>query len=192
MRRPACFLDRDGTLTEERGYTRAPDDVVLLPGAGPAVRLLNARGVAAVVITNQSGVGRGYFTLEDLRAQHERLRSLLAGEGAVLDGIYACPHHPDDDCACRKPRTLLLERAAGDLDLDLGRSWSIGDREADVSLGVKGAAGGVLVRTGYGEAAVVAERRGALVGAAVFPDVLAAVAHLLGSVWAGWEAGERG
>jgi histidinol-phosphate phosphatase family protein len=190
MSRPACFLDRDGTLTEERGYARTTEDVVLLPGAAPAVRLLNERRVAAVVITNQSGVGRGYFTLEDLRAQHEKLRSLLAGEGAVLDGIYACPHHPDDHCACRKPRTLLLERAARDLDLDLGRSWAIGDRAEDVSLGVEGAAGGVLVRTGYGDEAVTAGRAGALIGAAVFPDVLAAVTHLLGSVWVERESGE--
>jgi D-glycero-D-manno-heptose 1,7-bisphosphate phosphatase len=145
------FLDRDGTLIEERGYAATPDQVALLPGAAQAVARLNRAGVAAIVITNQSGIGRGYFTQTAVDAQHQRLRELLAAGGARLDAVYVCPHHPDHGCDCRKPRTGMLERAAEELDIDLGRSWVIGDRSADVECGRQGAAGGLLVRTGYGQ-----------------------------------------
>jgi D,D-heptose 1,7-bisphosphate phosphatase len=179
MSRPACFLDRDGTLTQERGYAATPGDIELLPGAGAAVRLLNRRGMAAVLITNQSGVGRGYFTIEDVAAQHEKLRQLLAVDDAHLDGIYVCPHHPDERCGCRKPATALLIQAARELDLDLSRSWMIGDREEDLAAGERAAGGSLLVLTGYGEDT----RRNALAGRLapdrVFADVLAAVNHLL-------------
>jgi len=180
MSRPACFLDRDGTLTEEREYARRAEDIVLLAGAAAAVRLLNRSGVAAVVISNQSGVGRGYFTLEDLAAQHEKLRELLGAEGARLDRIYFCPHRPDEGCACRKPATGLLARAARDLDVDLQRSWMVGDRAEDVAAGERGAAGGLLVRTGYGERTL---GEGAVAADLALPDVLAAVRHLLATAW---------
>jgi histidinol-phosphate phosphatase family protein len=189
MSRPACFLDRDGTLTEERGYARTAEEILLLPGAAAAVRLLNERGVAAVVVTNQSGVGRGYFTLEDLAAQHEKLRALLAAEDATLDGIYACPHHPDAECDCRKPQTALIQLAARELDLDLGRSWMVGDREEDLMLGERGAAGGILVRSGYGNLALSELKPVSLDPARVFADVLAAVTHLIATAWSS-ESGE--
>jgi len=177
--RPACFLDRDGTLTEERGYAATAADVVLLPGAGAAVRLLNRSGMAAVVISNQSGVGRGFFTLEDVAAQHEQLRQLLAAEDARLDGIYFCPHLPEAGCDCRKPGTALLVQAARELDLDLGRSWMVGDREEDVATGERGAAGGLLVLTGYGDDTRRQAPAGRLAPGQVFADVFAAVTHLL-------------
>ncbi len=183
MSRPACFLDRDGTLTEERGYARTPEEVVLLPGAGAAVRLLNQAGAAAVVISNQSGVGRGYFSMEDLAAQHKKLRELLAAEGAGLDAIYACPHHPQAGCDCRKPETALLSLAARELDLDLARSWLVGDREEDLEAGERGAAGGLLVRTGYGEATLHRASRRAIAPDRIFADVEAAVGHLVRNVW---------
>lgn len=183
MIRPACFLDRDGTLTEERGYARTADQVALLPGAAEAVALLNQAGVAAVLISNQSGIGRGYFTAEDLAAQHEKLRELLAGEGARLDGMYTCPHHPDAGCDCRKPAPGLLTRAARELDLDLPHSWMVGDREEDVAAGERGAAGGLLVRTGYGEDTLRSAPLGRIAPDRVFADLLAAVRHLLAGEW---------
>jgi histidinol-phosphate phosphatase family protein len=181
MSRPAVFLDRDGTLTEERGYAATPAEIVLLPGAGAAVRALNHAGVAAVLITNQSGVGRGLFTLDDLHAQHERLRALLRAEDAQLDGIYFCPHRPEENCRCRKPSPGLVESAARELDLDLARSFVIGDRADDVLLGERWTAGGILVLTGYGrdmlaEGAVIEGR------VAVFPEVSAAVQHALARI----------
>jgi D-glycero-D-manno-heptose 1,7-bisphosphate phosphatase len=198
VRRPACFLDRDGTLTEERGYAATAADIVLVDVAAAAVKLLNHHGIAAVLITNQSGVGRGYFSAAQLEAQHRRLTELLASDGAHLDGIYVCPHHPDAGCWCRKPRTGLLERAARELDLDLERSWVIGDREADVACGQDGARGGLMVVTTErggrrGAAGSVAEaqspeRRGANTTAAPrrepkFDTVLDAVEHLLATFW---------
>ena len=180
-RRPAVFLDRDGTLTEERVYAATPDEIVLLPGAGAAVRTLNESGVPAVLVTNQSGVGRGLFTLGDLHAQHERLEALLHAEGAHLDGIYFCPHPPDANCRCRKPAPGLLESAARDLGLDLARSFVIGDRADDVLLGERFTAGGLLVLTRYGrdmlaEGAVIEGR------VTVFPEVHAAVRHALARI----------
>jgi D-glycero-D-manno-heptose 1,7-bisphosphate phosphatase len=187
--RPACFLDRDGTLAEEREYARTADDIVLLPGAAAAVRRLNEAGVAAVVVSNQSGVGRGLFTLADLAAQEARLAELLAAGGARLDGIYACPHAPAAGCACRKPGTALLARAAAELGLDLARSWMVGDRLEDVQTGERAAAGGVLVRTGYGERVLAAGAAGALPPERVAADVLAAVERLLATAWSGGRAG---
>ena len=128
--RPAVFLDRDGTLIEDRHYLRDPEGVHLLPGAAGAVRQLNAAGVAAVVVTNQSGIARGLLTEADYRATADRLDELLAREDARLDGAYHCPHLPEisGPCECRKPAPLLYRRAAQDLDLDLARSWWVGDR----------------------------------------------------------------
>jgi histidinol-phosphate phosphatase family protein len=183
-RRPAVFLDRDGTLTEERVYAATPDEIVLLPGAGAAVSALNESAVAAVLITNQSGVGRGLFTLGDLHAQHERLEALLRAEGAHLDGIYFCPHHPDAKCRCRKPGPGLLESAARELGLDLARSFVIGDRADDTLLGERFTAGGLLVLTGYGRDMLV---EGEVVEGRVkvFPEVHAAVRHALARIGAG-------
>ena len=158
--RPACFVDRDGTLTEDRGYAATADDVVLLPGAAAAVRRLNQAGVPAVVISNQSGVGRGYFDERALAAQHQRLGELLReAAAAYLDGIYHCPHAPAAACACRKPATGLIERAAREPGLDAGRSWMIGDRAADLECGRRATRGGLLVLTGEGRTTLAAPGR---------------------------------
>jgi histidinol-phosphate phosphatase family protein len=177
-RRPAVFLDRDGTITEDRGYARTAAEIVLLPGAGAAVRTLNRAGVAAVLVTNQSGVGRGFFTLEDLAAQHAELERLLAAHGAALAGIYFCPHHPAAGCPCRKPGPALVTRAAAELGLDLRRSFVVGDRAEDLALARWGLAGGLLVGTGRGPE-TIAELGSALAPDRVFPDLGAAVAHVL-------------
>lgn len=150
--KPCIFFDRDGTLIEERNYMSDPEQAVLIPGAAEAVRMARAAGYLAVVLTNQSGVGRGYFSMEDVEAVHRRIEEMLAAEGARLDGIYICPHAPEEDCGCRKPRTGLVERAARELDIDLARSWMIGDKAADIELAANAGMKSVLVMTGYGEA----------------------------------------
>ena len=132
--RAAVFLDRDGTLIEDRHYLRHPGEVALLPGTAAAIRRLNEAGLPAVVVTNQSGIARGLLTEADYRATAERLDRLLAEQHARLDGAYHCPHLPEisGPCPCRKPGPLLFERAARELGLDLGGSWWVGDRLRDV------------------------------------------------------------
>jgi len=148
--RRAVFLDRDGTLIEELEYLSDPDRLRLLPGVAGALRTLQAAGFALVVISNQAGVGRGLFPLSSVYAVMARLRRALRREGVELDAIYFCPHRPEDHCACRKPGTELVERAADDLLLDLRHSAMVGDKEIDVETGRRAGAAGVLVRTGYG------------------------------------------
>jgi D-glycero-D-manno-heptose 1,7-bisphosphate phosphatase len=155
--RPAVFMDRDGTLTEEVGYVNHPRRLRLLPRAAQAVRRLNEAGIAAVVVTNQAGIARGYFSEEVLQAVHATLLAQLKDEGAHLDGIYVCTHHPTEgaspyrlDCDCRKPRPGLIHRAAADHGLDLRRSALVGDRPSDLLAARAAGAAGVLVLTGYG------------------------------------------
>jgi len=134
----------------ERYYLSHPEQVELLPGVGRALRRLRRLGLGLVVVTNQSAIGRGMFDEQRLAAIHDRLLTLLDDEGVSLDGVYYCPHVPDDDCACRKPRPGLLERAARELRFDLRASFVIGDKACDVELGRRVGATTVLVRTGYG------------------------------------------
>ncbi len=143
-------LDRDGTVIAERHYLSDPEQVELLEGAADGLRRLRALGLGLVLVTNQSAVGRGYFDLARLEEIHRRLRELLAAEGVTLDGIYYCPHTPDDGCACRKPRPEMLRAAARELGFDPGRAFVVGDKECDVELGRGVGATTLLVRTGYG------------------------------------------
>ena len=130
----AIFLDRDGTIIAEAGYLRDPEQVRLLPGAAEAIRRLNTNGWLAVVVTNQSGIARGLLSEEDYRRTERRLDELLAEAGARLDSHYWCPHLPDvsGPCQCRKPGTLLYRQAAERFDIDLSKSWWVGDRARDV------------------------------------------------------------
>jgi D-glycero-D-manno-heptose 1,7-bisphosphate phosphatase len=150
MKRRFVLLDRDGTIVEERDYLSDPKDLRLLPGAAAALRELQRLGLGLVVITNQSGVGRGYFDESRLQSIHRRLLELLAAEGIQLDGVYFCPHTPDDDCSCRKPKTGLAGKAAVDLGFDLHTSFVIGDKASDIEMGRSCGATTVRVRTGYG------------------------------------------
>jgi len=148
--RPAIFLDRDGTMIEDPGYLSEPDEVRLLPGAGEAISMLNRAGLPVVVVTNQSGIGRGFFRAEKLGAIHARLGEVLAEEGARLDGIYFCPHLPRDKCRCRKPAPGMVERASAELGLDPEKSFVVGDKASDVGLARNVGAKAVLVMTGEG------------------------------------------
>jgi len=129
------FLDRDGTLMVDVGYPRDPDQVVLLPGVGAALRRCRGLGYRLVIVSNQSGVGRGYFSLAEVAAVHDRLLALLAADGATVDAGYYCPHAPEQGCACRKPEPLMLLQAAAQHGCDLARSLMLGDKAADVECG---------------------------------------------------------
>ncbi len=150
MSHPAVFLDRDGTINEEMGYINHLSRFRLLPEAIPAIRRLNEAGVKVVVVTNQSGAARGYFPAALVAEVHAHLQKLLAAAGARVDGIYACLHGPEAGCACRKPRPTLMQQAARDLDLDLARSYAVGDRYKDIETAANAGVKGILVRTGYG------------------------------------------
>lgn len=155
--RPAVFLDRDGTLIEERDYLARVEQLALVPGAAAALRALHAAGFALVVVTNQSGIARGLFDEETLAAIHAELARQLAVEGVALDGIYVCPHHPNvglppyrSSCDCRKPRPGLIRRAIDELGLALEGSFVVGDSARDLEAGAALGIPGVLVRTGKG------------------------------------------
>jgi heptosyltransferase-2 len=141
------FLDRDGTLNYDPGYLRVAADLKLLAGVGPSLARLKRAGARLVVVTNQSGVGRGIITLKDLEAIHARLQGLLEQEDAALDAIYFCPHHPDNGCRCRKPNVGMVERAQSELQLDLRRSYLIGDHARDIQLATRVGAKAILIAT---------------------------------------------
>jgi len=131
---PAIFLDRDRTLNPDPGYISCPEDFALFPGVGEALKHLQVLGFKLIVITNQSGIGRGFFSEQDLASIHQKMRLLLRAYEVELDGIYYCPHRPEEDCVCRKPRPGMIFRAAKEHDVDLSRSWVIGDSDVDQGL----------------------------------------------------------
>jgi len=149
--RGAVFLDRDGTLIRDMNYIGDPALVELLPDAGRAIHRLNDAGWPVVIVTNQSGIARGYFTVEDFERVQQRVEALLRDAGARIDATYMCPHHPEytGPCDCRKPGTLLFTRAANDLGLDLAASWYIGDKLRDVSPAQALGGTGLLVPNEY-------------------------------------------
>lgn len=152
----AVFLDRDGTVNEEVGYLRDLADLRLISGAGAAIRRLNEAGIKVILVTNQAGIARGYFPESLLQDIHARLEQMLREEGASLDAIYYCPHHPTAGnshytrvCDCRKPGTGMIDRAARDLDIDVRGSYVVGDKWSDVELGQRAGAHAILVKSGY-------------------------------------------
>ena len=130
----AVFIDRDGTIAKDVPYCSRPEDFELLPGAVEGIRLLNEHGFKVVVVTNQSGIARGYFTEQTLARIHDKMRGDLAEYNARIDAIYYCPHHPDDNCDCRKPQPKMAFQAALDLGIDLKQSYVIGDSDVDVEM----------------------------------------------------------
>ncbi len=187
---PALFLDRDGTLNREVGHVRTPADFELLDEAAPAIRSLNHAGVRVVVVTNQPVVARGECTETGLKAIHNKMESLLGAQGAYLDGIYLCPHHPHKGfpgerpelktlCSCRKPETGLIDRAVRDLNLDLSCSWFAGDSTTDVQTAANAGVRSILLRTGFGGNDGVYSAKADY----VFADLSAAVNFLLSGPW---------
>lgn len=171
----AVFLDRDGTINEDVGYPSRIDQVRIYPYAFEALRKLKDAGFAAVVVTNQSGIGRGYLTEADLAAIHRHIASEFAARGVRIDAFYYCPHYEFSDlpgygglCACRKPEPEMGRRAAAELGLDLERSYMIGDKIEDVRFGLAIGAKPVLFRTGYG-----AESEQRLPGLGITPAAVA-------------------
>jgi len=148
--RSAVFLDRDGTMSEEVGYLNHASRFRMFPFATAAIRRFNQAGVPVIVVTNQSGVGRGYFPESLVQAVHEVMTQQLAAGDARVDAIYYCPHIATDQCSCRKPLIGMLQRAAEKHALDLERSFVVGDRYVDLQLAAAAGARGILVRTGYG------------------------------------------
>ena len=149
--RPAVFLDRDGTIAEEVGYLNHLSRFRMFPFAANAIIKLNQAKLPVIVVTNQSGVARGYFPESLVSAVHELMTTQLAKDGAHIDALYYCPHKGDDACACRKPKPGMLERAAREHGLDLRQSFLVGDRYGDIELARNVKARAILVRTGYGE-----------------------------------------
>ena len=177
-------LDRDGTVIVERHYLSAPEQVELIPGVVSGLRQLRELGLGLIVITNQSALGRGFFDQGRLDAIHERLRELLRLEGVDLDGIYVCPHKPEDGCSCRKPRTGLLDLAARELGFDAQSSFVIGDKPCDIELGQRAGATTLLVLTGYGTQVSLERKITADYTVASLSEAAQVIRHLLA-------AGER-
>lgn len=161
----AVFLDRDGTINEEVGYLSRLEDLKIYENAAEAIRLIKENGFLAVVVTNQSGVARGFFSEDFIITVHNKMNEYLKERGASLDALYYCPHHPRfgneiyrRECSCRKPQPGLLLRAAEDFGIDLERSYVIGDMPRDMDTALNVGAKGVMVRTGYGNSVVATSK----------------------------------
>jgi len=186
--RPAVFLDRDGTINVEKDYLYRIEDFEFIPGAPKAIRLLNDRGFVVVVVTNQSGIARGYYACDDVEKLHRYMQSQLESYGAHIDRYYYCPHHPESgegefvvDCDCRKGKPGMLLRAAEELRIDLPNSYMVGDKHADVEAAVNAGCIPVLVRTGYGEASFASLSVDGEAVPKIFRDVLAAAEWICSS-----------
>ncbi len=173
MKKPAIFLDRDGTLIEEVNFLSRVEDLRLFPFTADAVKTLKDSGYLVIVVTNQSGIGRSIYTEEDMHAIHAQIQIELDND---VDAFYFCPHLPDDGCKCRKPGLGMIESALADFDIDLENSWMVGDKKIDVETGLVGNMSTVLVLTGYGhEHQVLLEATPTLISA----DLKEAVKHIV-------------
>lgn len=177
---PAVFLDRDGVINQNRAdYVRTWEQVEFLPGVFDALRALADSQFAVVVVTNQSAIGRGIMVAETLQGIHDAMAARIAVEGGRVDAIYACPHRPDAGCDCRKPQPGMLLQAAADLDIDLARSYLVGDALTDIQAALAAGCQPVMVRTGRGVAQLAKLEAKKLTGVEVFDDLGKAVAWIL-------------
>ena len=187
MSQPAVFLDRDGTMIHEVQFLRSFEDLTWFPSTIDAIRLLNRAGFVVCVTTNQSGVGRGLYSEDDVRLIHTRMADALSAARARVDAWFYCPHHPDATvvtlrqvCECRKPRPGMIQSASSQFAIDVSRSFVVGDRLSDVDLAASAGARGILVRTGYGEN-TIRENGGRAPGAAFVADnLMQATAWMIG------------
>jgi len=157
VKKPAVFIDRDGTINEQRGYINHISRFKIIPGVEDAIRLLNQNNFLAIVVSNQSGVARGFYPIELVHEVHALMKQLLEQNGSFLDAIFFCPHHPDGvipeytrKCDCRKPGTGLIDQACKSFDIDLSNSYVVGDLYSDMELAERAGVRGILVKTGYG------------------------------------------
>ncbi|MBA2114533.1 D-glycero-beta-D-manno-heptose 1,7-bisphosphate 7-phosphatase [Bremerella alba] len=192
--RPAVFLDRDGTINEEVKYLGSPHQLRIIPGAAEAIARLNQVGIPVIVVTNQSGIARGYYSEDDVQDVHNYMDKLLADQGASVTSYYYCPHHPDAivrkyavDCECRKPRIGMLSAAAAQENVSLSQAYVVGDKRSDLRAAVNSGARGILVRTGYGkkteeELLREAEATGAALVTNIVDDLAAAVEQILSAL----------
>lgn len=186
MKNKAVFLDRDGTINAEGGYPSDYSRISIYPASFSAVRLLNQGGLLAIVVTNQSGVGRGLFSEEALAKIHENMKEAFAVRNASLEAFYYCPHFEGSEipkyrriCDCRKPAAGLARRAASDFRLDLRNSYTVGDKVEDIVFGINIGATPVLVLTGFGRESLDKLRKQQIMPAFVAPDILAAAEWIL-------------
>lgn len=157
VKRPAVFIDRDGTINEQMGYINHLSRFLILPGVPEAIRLLNKNNFLVIIVTNQSGVARGYFPIDLVHEVHAFLKMSLKKEDAIIDGIFFCPHYPRgvvpeyrSECDCRKPKTGLINQALESFEIDMSGSYVVGDRFTDMELAHRSNLKGLLVKTGYG------------------------------------------
>ncbi|HYS50802.1 MAG TPA: HAD-IIIA family hydrolase [Burkholderiales bacterium] len=182
MSKRAVFLDRDGTIVDDPGFLHEPDKVKLLPGAAEAIRRLNDAGYRVIVVSNQSGIARGLYSVRDYEMVQERLGALLTAHGARIDAAYFCPHHPQfpgpggASCECRKPGLKLFHEAQAAFDIDFSRSWWIGDRLSDVQPALLVGGSAILVATGEGN---LHQGQARALGVMVVADLGEAVQHIL-------------
>ncbi len=186
MKNKAVFLDRDGTIIREGEYLADPAGVEILKGAASGIKALRQAGFIVIVATNQSGVARGFFTEQDMQRVNERMQELLAAEGAELDGIYYCPHYPEGKvreyvqvCYCRKPGPDMLFTAAQERNIDLFKSWVIGDKATDIEFGFKQGLRTILVLTGYGRETQTKGFSSSLKPNLIVPDLEAAASAII-------------
>ena len=155
MTKAAVFLDRDGTVNRDNGYVYRMEDWEWIPGAIDAIASFNKAGFLVIIITNQAGIARGYYDEAALTNLHTKINEELNSHGAAIDGFYHCPHHPDfgavRQCECRKPMPGMIYAASKDFNIDLGRSWLIGDKASDIQAGLSAGVNPILVLTGYGK-----------------------------------------
>lgn len=177
MNNRAVFLDRDGTVNEDFGYSADPNKVHILPGVIQALSILKEHSWLLVIVSNQSGIGRGYYNLEDLSAVQEKIEAELAIDGINLDGFYFCPHAPDERCSCRKPEPGLLFRAASELGINLAHSWMVGDKISDIAAGQRAGCRSILINRNQqsGEKTQTGDNQYAILK----PDLLAAAQYIL-------------
>ncbi len=184
--RPAAFLDRDGTLIHDVGYLSRLEDVQWFPWAIDAIRLLNRAGFLVCITTNQGGIGLGFYGPDLVRRVHASMCADVEASGGTIDGLFFCPHHPQAtveglriDCDCRKPKAGMIQQAQQEFEIDLARSFVVGDKMADIGLAKNSGARGILVKTGYGPAQL--ERHGGQAPGAAYvaETVLEAVSWML-------------
>ncbi len=178
----AVFLDRDGTINIEVDYLKNIKDLRLIRDAAKAISFLNQNKIKVIIVTNQSGISRGLFSIDDLENVHNELKRRLRRKGAYIDAIYYCPHHPDEECLCRKPKDGMFRQAAKDFDLKLNKCYVIGDKLTDIKVANNISAMGILVRTGYGRLEQNKLREGDIEPAHIAEDLCDAVKWIIKNI----------